>query len=307
MAHFRFAVQSGRAPTMAAWRDLARQVEDLGYSCLCIPDHFGDQFAPLLALTVAAEATTKLKVGTLVLDNDYRHPVVLAKEVATLELAAEGRLEFGLGAGWMTTDYEEAGIPLDPAGVRVDRMVEGLHVMREMWATGTCTFAGKHYTLNDAKCEPQPSAVPPIVIGGGSKRILSIAGREADIVGVNPDLRTGHIGAEVTAGVVPEKWDERVGWVRAAAGDRFASIELQILTFANMIVPNRKETLEQFAPMFGMPAEVLGEIPIAMVGTVEEICEQLVARRERWGFSYVVLHEGEMEAFAPVVARLAGT
>jgi probable F420-dependent oxidoreductase len=222
-------------------------------------------------------------------------------------LASEGRLEFGLGAGWLTTDYEEAGIALDPASVRVDRMVEGLTVLRELWSTGTSSFVGKHYRLANAKCEPQPSAVPPIVIGGGSKRILSIAGREADIVGVNPDLRAGHIGKEVTEGVVPEKWDERLGWVKAAAGDRFDDLELQILTFANMIVPNRQETLEKVAPMFGLPAEVLGDIPIAMVGTVDEICEQLIARLERWGFNYVVLHEAEMDAFAPIVARLAGT
>jgi probable F420-dependent oxidoreductase len=307
MRPFRFAVQSSRTPSMAAWRDQARKVEDLGYSCLYIPDHFGDQFGPLVALTVAAEATTGLRVGTLVLDNDYRHPVVLAKEIATLELASEGRLEFGIGAGWMTTDYDQSGIALDPPAVRVERMLEGLAVMRQLWADGKSSFAGKHYTVTDAICEPRPSAVPPIVIGGGSKRILSIAGREADIVGVNPDLRAGYVGKEVTAGVLPEKWDERIGWVRAAAGPRFDAIELQMLTFANMIVPNRAETLEQFAPMFGLPADVLGEIPIAMVGTVDEVCEQLVARRERWGFNYIVLHEPEMDAFAPVVARLAGT
>src|SRR5581483_3116638 len=307
MAAFRFAVQSSRSPSMDAWRQHARKTEDLGYSTLYIPDHFGDQFAPLIALTVAAEATSTLRVGTLVLDNDYRHPVVLAKEVATLALAAPDRVEFGLGAGWMTTDYEESGIPLDPGGVRVDRMLEGLEVMRTLWASGSCTFVGKHYTVTNASCQPQPPTVPKIVIGGGSKRILSIAGREADIVGINPDMRSGRIGEEVTAGVVPEKWDERLAWVRAAAGDRFDQIELQILTFANMIVPNRAEVLEGFAPVFGLPASVLGEIPIAMVGTVDEVCEQLVARRERWGFSYIVIHEGEMDAFAPVVARLAGT
>jgi probable F420-dependent oxidoreductase len=307
MRPFRFAIQSSRTPTVAAWRDLARKTEDLGFSCLYIPDHFGDQFAPLVALTVAAEATTSLRVGTLVLDNDYRHPVVLAKEIATLALASEGRLEFGLGAGWMTTDYEESGIPLDPAGVRVERMVEGLSIIRSLLTDGKASFSGKHYTVTDAQCLPKPDAMPPVVIGGGSKRILSIAGREADIVGINPDLRAGYVGPEVTAGVVPEKWDERVGWVRDAAGDRFDQLDLQVLTFANMVVPNRQQTLEQFAPMFGLSAEVIGEIPIAMVGTEDEICESLIARRERWGFNYIVLHEGEIDTFAPIVARLAGT
>ena len=294
---------------MGAWRELARQTESLGYSTLYIPDHFGDQFGPLVALTVAAEATTTLRVGSLVFDNDYRHPVVLAKEIATLDLASEGRIEFGLGAGWMKSDYDEAGMEYDAPGVRVERMLEGLAIMRELWASEKASFSGTHYTITEAQGLPRPFTKPhpPIVIGGGSKRILSIAAREADIVGINPDLRAGYVGREVTAGVVPEKWDERLGWVRDAAGDRFDSLDLQILTFLVMVVPNRDEAIAQAAPLFGLPPEVLGEIPIGMVGTVDEICDQLVARRERWGFNYVVVHEGEVEAFAPVVARLAGT
>ena len=309
MRPFRFAVQSSRTPTLADWRDLARRCEAGGYSCLYIPDHFGDQFGPLVALTVAAAATTTMRVGSLVFDNDYRHPVVLAKEIATLDLAAEGRLEFGLGAGWMTTDYEESGIAHDPAGVRVDRMVEGLAIMKGLWASEKFSFAGKHYTITEAQGLPRPYSPegPPIVIGGGSKRILSIAGREADIVGVNPDLRSGRIGAEVTATLAPEKWDERIGWVRDAAGSRFDEIDLQILTFLVMIDVPRQETLEKFAPLFGVTPELAGEIPIAMVGSADEVCASLVERRERWGFNYVVVHEGEMASFAPVVERLAGT
>ena len=309
MRPFRFGVQCSVTPTMAAWRDLARRSEALGYSCLYIPDHFGEQFGPLVALTVAAEATTTLRVGSLVFDNDYRHPVVLAKEIATLDLASEGRVEFGLGAGWMKSDYDESGMEYDEPGVRVERMLEGLEVMRRLWSSDKASFSGKHYKITEAQGLPRPfsSPHPPIVIGGGSKRILSIAGREADIVGINPDLRSGYVGKEVTAGVVPEKWDERLGWVRDAAGDRFDSLDLQILTFLVMVVPNREETLAQAAPMFGLPPEILGQIPIGMVGTVDEICEQLIARRDRWGFNYVVIHEGEIEAFAPVVERLAGT
>lgn len=293
---------------MATWRDLARKSESLGYSCLYIPDHFGNQFGPLVALTVAAEATSTMRVGSLVFDNDYRHPVVLAKEIATLDLASEGRLEFGIGAGWMKSDYDESGMAYDEAAVRVDRMVEGLEIMRRLWASEKVSFEGKHYTITEAQGLPRPfsSPHPPIVIGGGSKRILTIAGREADIVGVNPDLRAGYVGREVTAGVVTEKWDERVSWVRDGAGDRFGSLDLQILTVSVMVVPNREETIAQAAPLFGLPAEVLSEIPLAVVGTVDEICDQLVARRERWGLNYVVVHEGELEAFAPVVERLNG-
>ena len=193
MRPFRFAVQCSVTPSMKAWRELARTCESLGYSCLYIPDHFGDQFGPLVALTVAAEATTTLKVGSLVFDNDYRHPVVLAKEIATLDLASEGRVELGLGAGWMKTDYDESGMTYDEPSVRVERMVEGLAIMRALWADGTATFSGKHYTVTGAQGLPRPHTAPhpPIVIGGGSRRNLSIAGREADIVGVNPDLRSG--------------------------------------------------------------------------------------------------------------------
>src|ERR1700694_5305341 len=140
MHPFRFAVQLSSAPTGKAWRELSRKVEALGYSTLIIPDHFGDQWAPIVALTVAAEATTTLRVGSLVFDNDYRHPVVLAKEIATLDLASSGRVEFGLGAGWMTTDYDESGMALDPPGVRVARMVEGLAVMKALWASETASF-----------------------------------------------------------------------------------------------------------------------------------------------------------------------
>ena len=292
---------------MEAWRGLARRCEDLGYSCLYIPDHFDDQFGPLVALTVAAEATSTLRVGSLVFDNDYRHPVVLAKEIATLDLASDGRVEFGLGAGWRTTDYDESGIALDPPAVRVERMLEGLTIMRDLWSGEKVTFRGAHYQVNGAQGLPRPTRVPPIVIGGGSRRILSIAGRQADIVGVNPSLRSGSVGADMVAGVLPERWDERVRWVRDAAGDRIDRVELQIMTFLVEVGSPRREALERTAGMFGLTPEVLADVPIGIAGTVDEICEQLQQRRERWGFSYIVIHEGEVDAFAPVVARLTGT
>ncbi len=292
---------------MDDWRSLARRSEALGYSCLYIPDHFGDQFGPLVALTVAAEATTTLRVGSLVFDNDYRHPVVLAKEIATLQMASGGRVEFGLGAGWMATDYEEAGIPLDPPPVRVERMEEALAIMRALWSQDKVRFSGSHYTLSGAQGSPAVTTPPAIVIGGGSRRILSIAGREADVVGVNLDLRSGAVDAAAIVGIVPERWDERVAWVRAAAGARFDALDLQVLTFLVQVGTPQREALEEISKMFGLPPSVLAEIPIGMVGTVDEICETLVARRERWGFNYIVVHEGEVDAFAPVVARLGGT
>ena len=168
MTPFRFGVQLSGASSGAAWRDLARTIEGLGYSTLFIPDHFEDQFGPLVALTVAAEATTDLKVGSLVFGNDYRHPIVLAKEIATLDLVSEGRVEFGLGAGWMTTDYEQSGIAHDPPGVRISRMTESLAVMKSLWSTGAATFDGEHYSI--AGAVGVPAAAPPTPSAGHHRR-----------------------------------------------------------------------------------------------------------------------------------------
>ena len=309
MTPFRFGVQLSNASSGAAWRDLARTIEGLGYSSLFIPDHFEDQFGPLVALTVAAEATTELKVGSLVFGNDYRHPVVLAKEIATLDLMSEGRVEFGLGAGWMTTDYEQSGIANDPPGVRISRMAESLAVMKSLWSTGAATLAGEHYTITGAVGAPLPHSRPhpPIIIGGGGRRVLGIAAREADIVGVNPSLAAGYVGPEVLETTTAEYYDQRIAWIRDAAGDRFDALELQCLTFLVQIVPDREDAIERLASMMGVTREQVDGSPIALVGTIEQIAERLVERRERFGFSYIVVHEAEMEAFAPVVAALAGT
>lgn len=308
MQKFRFGVQLSNAPDGAGWRALARQVESLGYSSLLIPDHLGDQLGPFVALTVAAEATRNLRVGTLVLDNDYRHPLVMAKEAATLDLLSEGRLELGIGAGWMLTDYNESGIPYDPPGVRVDRLAEAMTILKALWADGKCTHAGTHYQLQDAHGLPRPHRPtgPLLTVGGGSPRVLALAAREADIVGVNPNLRAGAIGPEVAADVLGPRFDEKVSWVRAAAGARIDDIELQCLTFVVQVGPDRSEALQNLAPMFGLSPEDAADVPIALVGTVDQICETLEERRERWGFTYWVVHEAEMEALAPVVQRMTG-
>ena len=309
MRPFRFAMQGSAAATGADWRQLARKTESLGYSTLYIPDHFGDQWGPIVAMTVAAEATSTLNVGSLVFDNDYRHPVVLAKEIATLDLASEGRVEFGLGAGWMRSDYDEAGLAYDSPGTRIERMVEGLAIMKDLWATGSSTRSGRHYKVEAAQGLPRPHSAPhpKLIIGGGSPKVLSFAAQEADIVGINPNLASGHVGKETAASALAERFDERVEWVKKAAGDRFDELDLQILTFVVQVVPNRDEVIASVAPFFGVDPEQAGEVPIALVGTVDEICEILIGRRERFGFNYVVIHEAEMEAFAPVVERLAGT
>jgi probable F420-dependent oxidoreductase len=309
MAAFRFALQASGAASPAAWRDLARKAEDLGYSTLYVPDHLDDQWAPMVAVTVAAEATTTLRVGTLVLDNDFRHPVLVAKEAATLDIVTGGRFEFGLGAGWMTTDYEQSGIPMDKPSVRVARLAESLAIIRAMWRDGSATFSGEHYSVAGATGTPAPTTPggPPLVIGGGSRRVLALAGEFADIVSIVPSLNAGHIGPEVAAESVVEKYTDRVRWVQEAAGERAGDLELQCWTVAVQVVPNAAEVIDSLAPLFDLTPEQLRSAPLALIGTVEEIVELLRARREELGFSYIVVHEAEMDALAPVIAELAGT
>jgi probable F420-dependent oxidoreductase len=309
MSPFRFGIQLSTAASGAAWRATARKVEGLGYSTLFIPDHFEDQYGPLVALTVAAEATTTLRVGSLVFGNDYRHPVVLAKEIATLDLFSEGRVEFGLGAGWMTSDYEQSGIGADPAGIRISRMAESLTVMKSLWSTGEATFEGEYYHVKGPLGAPPvvQRPHPPVIIGGGGQRVLAIAAREADIVGVNPSLAAGYIGPEVLETTSAEYYHQRVEWIRQAAGARFPELELQCLTFLVQVVPDRSDAVARLAGALSVSPEQIEGSPVAMIGSADEIADTLRQRRELFGFSYIVVHEAEMEAFAPVVAALSGT
>ena len=308
MAAFRFTLQASQAASPAAWRDLARKAEDQGYSTLYVPDHLDDQWAPMVALTVAAEATTVLRVGTLVLDNDFRHPVVLAKEAATLDVVSGGRFELGMGAGWLTTDYEQSGIPMDPPSERVARLAESLEIMRAMWR-GSATFKGEHYRVTEAVGTPVPVTPggPPLVIGGGSRRILTLAGQYADTVSIVPNLAAGHIGREVAAESVVEKYTDRVRWAQEAAGERAGDLEFQCWTATVQVVPNATEVVESMAPLFDLTPDQLRAAPVALIGTAGEITETLRTRREELGFSNIVVHEAEMDALAPVIAELAGT
>lgn len=304
---FRFGVQLSRADSGPAWRSLVRKIEGLGYSSVLLPDHFGDQLAPMVALAAAAEATTSLRVGSLVLGNDYRHPLVLAKEAATLDLLSEGRLELGIGAGWMTTDYEQSGIPLDPPAVRVERMAEAVAVMKKLWAGGG-DHRGTHYRLERAQGLPRPHRRPHplLVIGGGSRKVLGVAGREADIVGLNARLTEGHIGPQAIASIAPRHYDRRWEWVREAAGERLEDIEIQCLTYVVRVVDDGRRVVEETAQMFGMDPETAAQVPVAIIGSLQHIIESLEARRQRWGMTYFVIHEADIDAFAPVVASASG-
>jgi probable F420-dependent oxidoreductase len=307
---FRFGIQLARSPSGADWAATAQRAEELGYSTLLLPDHFGDQLAPIPAVMAAADATTDLRVGTLVLDNDYRHPVVVAKEAATIDLLSGGRLELGVGAGWMTSDYEQSGIPHDRPGVRIDRMVEGLQILKGLLEDEKpVSFTGEHYQVTDAVGTPRPAQRPrpPILIGGGGPRILSVAGREADIVGITASLTQGYIdpslGKNVTAGATAEK----IQWVKDAAGDRFDDIELNVQVILTMVTDDREATAKGLAENFQLSTEEALEVPQVLLGTVDEICDQLVARRDQFGFSYVIVNDSGFEALAPVIDRLAGT
>jgi probable F420-dependent oxidoreductase len=306
MLPFRFGVYAAVAPTMTAWRDQARTAEGLGYSTLYVSDHLDTQFGPLVATTVAAEATSTLHVGPFVLNNDLRHPVVLAKEIATLGLAAEDRVEVGLGAGSLQDDYEQAGIEFDKLAVRVDRLAEGLAVMKTLWSEGKATFTGRFYTVRDASCDPRPASPPRVMVGGASKRLLTLAAREADTVGINASLSVAAKSDDASSQATLDRYDRCLTWVRDAAADRFDSLELQIVAFATRVVPSRRAAVRT-ATMLGLPGEDALELPIVLLGTPDEICERLLERRDRWGFTNIVVPGEAMESFAPVVAQLAGT
>ncbi len=300
---------AAKAASSADWTETAKKAEDLGYSALLMPDHFGDQLAPIAALSTAAAVTTDLRVGTLVFANDFRHPAVLAKEAATLDLLSDGRLEVGVGAGWMTTDYATTGIAHDRAGVRIDRMIEAIEVLRGLWGDGAFSFEGDHYTITEMDGLPKPvqAGGPPIVVGGGGKRVLSTAARIADIVGVNPNVGEGTIGPEAIASMSADATEQKLGWVREAAGDRFDDIEISILKFVTIVTDARDAVAEKVGGAMGMDAATMLASPHSMIGSAEQIADELVEQRERWQGSYVTVQSDAFEAFAPVVAALAGT
>ena len=308
---FRFGIQVSKADGGTGWAELARRAEGNGFSVLTMPDHFDDQLAPVPALMAAAAATTTLRVGALVFDNDYKHPVVLAKELATIDVLSGGRLEIGLGAGWMISDYERSGMPYDAAGVRIDRFVEGVQIIRGLLGPEPFSFTGQHYTVTEMNGLPKPvQARPPLLIGGGGKRVLGIAAREADIVGINPSMHAGKIGPEAIAGMSPDSVDDKIAIARAAAGDRVGDIEWNVRSFLVNVTADAaagRAAREGMAKALGVDQAWLEASPFALIGPPEELAARLIERRERWGFSYVIVGGADVDSFAPVVAELAGT
>ena len=318
MAHqrpFRFGVLGEHIHTRDALIGTARMAEEMGYATFLLRDHFiappfGHQLAPLTALATVAAVTERLRIGTLVFANDYRPPVLLAKEVATLDLLSGGRFELGLGTGFLKAEYDQAGIPFEPPGRRVDRFAESLTVLKGLFADAPFTFSGDRYALTEFDSFPKPvqRPHPPILVGAGGRRMLSIAAREADIIGILTTSTANGVLSRDPAPRLAAAVERQLGWIREAAGDRFADIELSLVP--NVVIADDPERAAadsiRARGWSGVSVDDVLAMPSDLIGSVDHIIETLEARREQYGFSYYVISDANMEAVAPIVARLTG-
>lgn len=316
MHPFRFLTDTSEeldGPGLAAF---AMRAESLGYSTLMMPDHLIGQYAPIPLLTAAAMATETLRIGTFVFNNNLRHPAVLAQDLATLDRLSGGRLEVGIGAGWNKPEHDAIGIPFESVGTRITKLAEALTVLKGCFGDGAFSFAGEHYTITDYDAPPKPvqRPHPPIFIGGGGKRLLTLAGREAQIVGLAPRLSKDAQGAPAldTPSITFAATEEKIGWVRAAAGDRFDEIELNTYpTGGPMVLTDNARAeaarrADQLRERTGveLTVEEILESPHVFIGSVKELTQKMLDLRERLGISSFLLDD--MEAFAPIVQELAG-
>jgi probable F420-dependent oxidoreductase len=306
---FRFGVSVHTASSRVDWAEKARRAEAMGYSTLLLPDHLLDCLPPLVPLASAAEATTTLRVGTFVLNNDFRHPVVLAREAAAVDLLTDGRLELGLGAGHMRSEYDEAGLPFDPPAVRVARLAESVAIVSRLLAGETVTFNGQHYQVSGHQIYPLPRQRPrpPLLIGGNGRRLLSLAAHQADIVGLS-GLSHRRGGSELDlAGFKASAVDHRLAWLRAASGPRFDQLELNALIQQVVVTDTPRRAAAEIASRWtDLDEDDVMQTPYLLIGSLDGLAETLLARRERWGLSYYVVFEAAAEPLAPLVARLAG-
>ena len=301
---FRFGVVGISAPSRKEWVARARRAEALGFSTFLAWDHFNDQLAPLPALLAVADATSSLRIGTSVLANDYRHPVLLAKEAATLDLLSEGRFELGMGAGWKQDEYRQAGIRFDEPMDRVRRLEESIQIIKRLWTQTPTTFHGQYYTVTNLQGYPAPVQTPhpPLMIGGARRKMLALAAREADIVSFATKVFSDgtHDFTDSTGPAIAQKR----AWVQDVAGVRFATLELHIHVGGVMITNDREKTAAQFAETVGLTSAQLLDCPQALIGTEDEIVADLLQRREQHGISYISVDERFMETLAPIIARL---
>lgn len=318
---FRFGVQSFNSASGTAWTETARKVESLGYSTLHLADHLlgpgpalaktnhpVQNLAAVPAMAHAAAVTSTLNIGCRVFCIDYRLPIVLIKEAMTLDLLSDGRLELGLGAGWLEEEYHATGIAFDPPGKRIGRLEDVIAGLRAYAADGIVNVAND--TIRWRDFEGLPKSVsrphPPLMIGGGSPRILRIAGREADIVSLNFNNRAGVIGPDGVRSSSAAETKKKIGWIRAGAGARFDDLEIEIGAYFTFVTDDAKPMVAMFAKTFGLSEAEMLQHPHALFGSVETIADELQRRREAYGISYVTVPQDAMAAFAPVVARLRG-
>jgi len=317
---FRFAAQAFKPESAKEWTDTARKAEDLGYSALHVADHYFGEGAALAAashpvqtvaaipaMMAAAAVTESIKIGSRVMCCDYHHPMVLMKELATIDLLSDGRLEPGFGAGWITTEYEAMNIPMDGAGVRIARMAEYVEFARSFFAGDDLDFNGEYVKVTDTAAVPASpqDGGPRIMIGGGAPKVLGIAGQLADIVSINFNNSAGKIGAKGIGSGTAEGTAEKVGWIRDGAGDRFDDIEIEIAAYFTTVTNKTEPTVAAMAGAFGMAPEVLAAHPHALIGSTDEIIETLQRRRADYGISYITVGDTVLDSFAPVVAALA--
>jgi len=309
---FRFAVSMpGLSRSPAQWRDEIRRIEDLGFHSIAVSDHFTGGWAmdPIVAMTVAAEATTRLRVLGMVFCNDFRHPVLLHKAMANLDVFSGGRVEVGLGAGWLRDDHDAAGMPFDDAGVRVDRLAEAIDVIGALFGAGPVTYRGKHYRITDLDGLPKPvqRPRPPLLVGGGSRRVLELAGRSADIVGINPRLAPDVDPLAAVEELSPERMTRKIGWARAAAvaaGRDPDGLDYQLRIFDLRIRHGGQEYVSTSSHAEAARPQAMERSPSVLHGSVEECAEKLLESRERYGINYVHLGSN-VDAVAPLVARLS--
>jgi probable F420-dependent oxidoreductase len=311
MAHprrFRFGVEMMGPFEGMSWADSARRLESLGYSTLFVPDHFHEGLGPITAMTAAAMATTTLKVAPMVLNTDLRHPAVLARELASIDIVSAGRVEVGLGAGYNPLDYSRSGIAMDPPKVRVDRLMEHTHVLKSLWSEQPTSFAGTHYTIDDLDGTPKPFTPggPPVLIAGGGRRMMRFAAQHADIVGVNVHLPAAPDEASARD-ALPASIDEKFEWIRADAGERFDDLEFNAWLSVGRVTNDIASFGQRLSAAFGAPAAEVLESPLVLAGSIDEIVDQLERRRQRWGYSYFVLPQQATLDFAAIVSRLTGT
>jgi probable F420-dependent oxidoreductase len=310
MKPFRFGVNARSAGSSSEWMEKARKIERLGYSTLTLPDHLIDLIAPMPALVSAAAATTALRVGTAVINNDLRHPVLLAREAAAVDIMTDGRLQLGLGAGSIRSEYDQTGLVFDRGATRVERLSEAITIVKSLLEGRKLTFAGQHYRVTGHQIGPLPvqKPHPPILIGGNGPRLLSLAAREADIVGFSGiTFRGGGSTPPDLSGWTEAEVDQRVRLVRKVSGERYARIELNALVQRVVVTEDRHKAAQEISARWPqLSASDILQSPYVLIGTVDEIVEDLEARRKRWDISYYMVQEPYFEVFAPVVARLAG-